>query len=219
MGGHYGTIHVRTEDRGAVRFAVESIASDRTRRFLIAPAIAGWVTVFPENNGQDPAVSEALAEKLSDKTLIHCLVHDDDIFAYWFFEGGRLVHAYNSCPSYFGEANPPPRGGNAAALSDLLIDPAKTNQLQALLDAERFTFELERQDEFAALLGLPNTAYAYEYLQGGETDSVQQWKRFIHVPDLAPEKSARRAEAAKLRAELKHLQGGGILLVGQAAGE
>jgi hypothetical protein len=217
MGGHYGTVHVRTTDRDAVRSAVESIASERTGRFLIAPAIDGWVTVYPDQNGQDKAVSEALAAKLPGKTLIHCLVHDDDIFAYWLFEGGRVVDTYNSCPDYFGDPNPPPRGGNARALAHLLLDPAEVNELQALLDADRFTFELERQDQFAALLGLPNTAYAYEYLQGGETDGVRQWKKFVHVPDLAPEKAARRAAAAQVRAELKQLQRDGILLLDELA--
>ena len=219
MGGHYGTIHVRTEDRDAVRVAVESLACERTRRFLIAPAINGWVTLYPENNGQDPAVSEALAAKLAEKTLIHCLVHDDDVFAYWLFEGGRIVDTYNSCPDYFGDHNPPPRGGNASALSHLLLDQGKVGELQALLDEDSFDFELERQDQFAALLGLPNTAYAYEYLRGGETDGVQRWKQFIHVPDLAPEKSARRAAAAKERTELKGLQRDAVLLVNETAGK
>lgn len=217
MGGHYGTIHVRTEDRDAVRSSVEDLVSDRARRYLIAPAINGWVTIFPENNGQDSAVSKALATKLPDKTIIHCVVHDDDVFAYWLFEGGQTVDTYNSCPNYFSDKNPPPRGGNAAAFSDLLANPKKVQELQSLLDADRFDFELERQDRFAALLGLPNTAYAYEYLQGGETDGVRQWKKFIHVPDLAPEKAAERAAAAKERAELKALQQEQVLLVSQKA--
>jgi len=219
MGGHYGTIHVRTEDRDAVRSAVERLSSDRTRRFLIAPPIAGWVTVFPENNGQDPVISEALASTLADQTLIHCLVHDDDVFAYWLLERGRTVDAYNSCPDYFDDPNPPPRGGNATAFRHLLLDSEKVDELQALLDAPRFDFELERQDQFAALVGLPNTAYAYEYLQGGETEGVQRWKQFIHVPDLAPEKSARRAAAARERTEWKALQQDGVLLLDETGGK
>lgn len=219
MGGHHGTIHVRTGDRDVVRSAVERLVSDRTRRYLIAPPIDGWVTVFPEHNGQDSAVSVALAAKLADKTLIHCLVHDDDVFAYWLFEGGRIADTYNSCPDYFGDPSPPPRGGNAEALKHLLLDPAKVSELQALLDADRFDFELERQDQFAALLGLPNTAYAYEYLQGGERDGVKRWKDFIHIPDLAPEKAARQAAAAQERSELKRLQRERVLLVNEVGGK
>src|SRR3954465_13833429 len=155
MGGHYGSIHVRTEDRDEVRVAVERLGHNRAHRFLIAPLIGGWVTIFPEHNGQDSTVGDALAKVLKDKTLIHCLVHDDDIFAYWLFEMGTVLATYNSCPDYFGETNPPPRGGNARDLLHLLKDPNKVNELQALLDRERFDFELERQDQFAALLGLP----------------------------------------------------------------
>jgi hypothetical protein len=217
MGGHYGTIHVRTRNSHEVRSALERLSGQRTRRFLLAPAIDGWVTVYPELNGQDPAVSEALATILGDRTLIHCLVHDDDLFAYWLYENGSIVDTYNSQPDYFGETNPPPRGGNAQAFAHLLIDPSKVNKLQVLLDVGSFDFELQRQDQFAALLGLPNTAYAYEYLQSGEIDGVRQWKEFIHIPDLAPEKAARKAAAQQHRNELKRLHSDRVLLVNEKA--
>ncbi len=81
------------------------------------------------------------------------------------------------------------------------------------MDADRFAFELERQDKFAEILGLPNTAYAYEYLRAGETDGVRGWKKFVHVPNLAPEKAAKRAARAKLKTDFKQLQSEGMLLV------
>lgn len=205
MGGHYGSIHIRTEDRDVVLRALDKFEVNRTRRFLVAPPIDGWVTVFPEHNGQDSSVFEALAAKLPNLTLVCCLVHDDDVFAYWLIDGGRVLDTYNSCPDYFGSNNPPPRGGNAKSFSILVRDSEKVDQLQKLLDADRFAFELERQDKFAEILGLPNTAYAYEYLQAGETDGVRQWKKFIHVPDLAPEKEAKRAARAKLKSDLEQL--------------
>jgi hypothetical protein len=217
MGGHYGTIHVRTEDRGSVQSAVEKLNCENARRFLIGPPIGGWVTVFPEHNGQNPDVSHKLAAKLPEHALIHCLVHDDDVFAYWFFERGQVIDAFNSCPEYFGARNPPPRGGNAQSMRGLLVDQTKVSALQSLLDANGFDSELTRQDKFARLLGLPNTAYAYEYLQNGETEGVRQWKRFIHVPDLSAEKVARRAASAQARAELKRLQRDGILWVNEPA--
>jgi hypothetical protein len=217
MGGHYGTIHVRTDNRDEVRFAVERLSTNRNLRFLIAPPINGWVTVFPEDHGQDSALSESLAQLLPDKTLIHCLVHDDDVFAYWLFENGSVLDTYNSCPDYFDKSNPQPRGGNARALGHLLVDTNKVTDLQKLLDAEKFVFELDRLDQFAALLALPNTGHAYEYLQDSETDGVRRWKAFIHIPDLANEKAARRAAAQQERNELKRLEREGILLVNQKA--
>jgi hypothetical protein len=215
MGGHYGTIHVRTQDREPVRAAVEALAAGGKHRFLIAPPLDGWVTIFPNHNGQDSKLSKKLATALADKTLIHCLVHDDDIFAYWLYENGDLVDAYDSCPGYFSGKKTPPSGGNVEALRHLLLDQAKVEELQTLLKAERLTFELERQDQFAALLGLPHTDRAYEYLLDGETDGVRQWKQFIYVPDQTAEKAAGRAAATQERADYKQLQQDGLLLASE----
>jgi hypothetical protein len=213
MGAHFGTIHVRTDDRDEVKRVVETLVSKRTGQFLIAPAIDGWVTVFPENNGQDDGISKALAEKLPNKTVIHALVHDDDIFAYWYFEGGALKDRYNSCPDYFDDKNMEPRGGNAQAFTDLLKDSGKISKLQSLLDADKITFEGERFEQFANTLGLPNAVTAYEYLQDGERDGIKQWKQFIHVPDLAAERAAKRAAKAQAKSELIRLVKDGLLIL------
>lgn len=213
MGGFYGSIHVRTENRDAVRAAVEVLRCEGVSKFFLAPAIDGWVTVYPEQNGQESAVAEALSLKLPEIVLIHCMVHDDDLFAYSVFENGRVVDAYNSCPEYFGDEDAPERGGNAQTLKHLLVEPEKVDDLQRLLDAERFTFELERPDRFADFLGLPNTASAYEYLKEGETEGVREWKKFIHIPDLTLEKERRKAAAAQERALIKQLKSEGVLLL------
>src|ERR1700677_2244674 len=105
MGGHYGSIHVRTDDAEAVQSAAFKIAREKNVRFLVAPAIKGWVSVFPWNNGVDPAVSERLATLLPDADVIHGMVHDDDVFAYWYYQNGELKDLYNSCPNYFDETN------------------------------------------------------------------------------------------------------------------
>jgi hypothetical protein len=212
MGGHYGSIHIRTDDQDEVRIAVENLHHPNTQRFYIAPPIKGWVTVFPENNGQDHTVAEALVAKLPNKTIIYCAVHDDDIFAYWFFENGKLSDAYNSCPEYFGDENRPPRGGNATAFANLL-PPQKITRLQKLLDEQRYDFELERQDKFAEILGLPNTAAAYEYIEANDAGTLKQRRKFIHIPDLAPERSARRVQKAAEQKLLNNLKAKGILLV------
>lgn len=213
MGAHYGTIHVLTEDRDEVKRAVESITSKRTKRFLIAPPIDGWVTVFPENNGQDDSVSEALAEKLPNRTVLGTLVHDDDIFAYWYFENGALKDRYNSCPNYFDDKNTEPRGGNAQAFAELLKDSKKISKLQSLLDEKSMTFEGERLEQFADLLNLPNAVTAYDYLQDGEREDIRKWKQFIHVPDLAPEREAKRAAKTQAKSEFQRLAKEGILIL------
>lgn len=213
MGAHFGSIHVRTEDRDEVKHAVEAIVSKRTGKFLIAPPIDGWVAIFPENNGQDDSVSEALMKKLPDKTIIQSLVHDDDIFAYWYFENGALKDRYNSCPNYFDDKNTEPRGGNAQAFAELLKDSKKISKLQALLDSKPMTFESERLEQFAALLDLPNAITGYDYLLDGERDGIQQWKQFIHVPDLTAERKAKHAAKTQAKLESKCLEKKGVLIL------
>ena len=213
MGGFYGSIHVRTTDEAAVKAAAEAIASERKAKFLVAPEIGGWVTLFPDNNGQDSGISEALAPRLSGVDLIHCLVHDDDVFAYWLFRGGHLADRYNSRPDYFGGENAEPRGGNAQVFAHLLINDAGVGDLQALLDGDRFTFEHVRLGRFAKILGLPNAVSAYEYLQEGERAGIKQWRKFVHIPDLSAAKSVKRAAAARARSELKGFKAAGVVLV------
>lgn len=211
MGGHYGSIHVRTEDANEVRAALEEVARQHETKFLLAPGIGGWVTAFPNEHGQDFGVAESLAEKIK-APLLHCLVHDDDVFAYKFFEGGVLADQYNSCPDYFG-GEPAPGGGDVCALRTVLPEVQKQAELRQVLEAERFDFETERLERFASILGLPNAVSAYEYLQDGERDGIKQWKQFVHIPDLTAERTAKRAAKAKVKAEMKRLAGEGILIM------
>ena len=128
MGGHYGSIHVRTEDAKPVELAVTKIAREREVRFLIAPSINGWVTVFPEGNGQDSAIGGLLAELVGSE-LIQCQVHDDEIFGYWYYKNGSLKDRYNSHPTYFDPSSTEPRGGDAKTLEHLLTGGATGSEL------------------------------------------------------------------------------------------
>lgn len=209
MGGHYGSIHVRTDDAAAVRTALTELSLQNGTRFLLAPPLGGWITAFPHENGQDFAVSEALASKVAFP-LLHCLVHDDDIFSYQYFERGALVDTFNSCPDYFG-GEPAPRGGDVGLLQSILPEAARREKVKQLLDEERPAFEVERLERFATILGLPNAVTAYEYLLNGERDGISRWKDFIHIPDLTAEKAAKRTAKARARAQLKQLAKDGLL--------
>lgn len=217
MGGSYGSIHVRTADTAPVRVALESISRDAGTKFLLSPAIDGWVSVFPEGNGQDMEISARLA-KLVVAPVIHLVVHDDDVLAYQFYEGGELVDAYNSCPDYFG-GEPADRGGVVERLNSILPDAAKRKALAKLLSAERFTFEVERLQKLTDLLGLPNAVTAYEYLQDGEREGIRQWKQFIHIPDPKAEQVAKRAAKAKAKAEFGRLAEDGLLIFEKLGGK
>lgn len=185
MGGFYGSIHIKTTDTESVRIALGTLAFDGGINFLLAPAINGWVTVFPEGSGQDVSVTAKLAATIQHP-MLHCLVHDDDVFIYEFYQGGKHVDSYNSCPDYFG-GDETEHGGTLEGFDAILPDADDRKLLRELLDEEGFTFEVERLERFADLLGLPNALASYEYLQEGEQDDVEQWEDFVHVPDLPEE--------------------------------
>src|SRR5215469_11670620 len=100
MGAFYGSIHVRTEDSAPVQQALEELAKEADCRFLLGPALSGWVSVFPNKAGQNDQISAKVAKGLRNE-IFHFIVHDDDIFCYFFYRDGQLIDRYNSCPDYF----------------------------------------------------------------------------------------------------------------------
>jgi hypothetical protein len=229
MGSFYGSVHVRTEDREAVRKVLEQVARKLKARFLLGPVLNGWVAVYPDNNGQDIRIPAALAGKVPVDVL-YVMVHDDDIFMYSFYQNGELVDQYNSCPDYFdgfgdegdleaefGEGAVE-SGGRPEVFRHLLKNDSDLAELEALLSPERagsVLFASDLLERFAGLVGLANAATAYEYLMQDETDSTEGWDQFIHVPDLSAEKAKKRAAEDSLAAAKQRLREQGLLLLEQ----
>jgi WD40 repeat protein len=216
MGAFFGSIHVRTESSDTVQKALEQVAKGADCKFLLGPALNGWISVFPHNGGQSAEISTEIAKHLPHD-IFHLVVHDDDIFCYYFYRNGQEVDQYNSCPDYFEKVSDEEKQkcqGHPELFQDLLRKPELLSKLKTLLaaDGEKFTFEHERMEQFVDLLGLSNALSSYEYLQQGERDEIKGWKQFIHVPDLSAEKTAKRAAQALIKAEKKRLQKEGILL-------
>ena len=53
MGGFYCSAHIRTNDASKVRSALEELAAESSGKFLMAPVIDGWVSVYPEDSGEE----------------------------------------------------------------------------------------------------------------------------------------------------------------------
>lgn len=217
MGAHYGSIQVRSRDRSALQVIVEGIARETKNRFLLGPELNGWIGIYPDESGQDAAVAATIAQRFSGFVL-HLMVYDDDIFAYSLFRDGAPLNEYASRPDYFGEVTPEERERQRArpeTFRDLIGSEEKITALAALLDTgengPKFTFEQERLDQFAGLLGIENTFTSYEYLMDNDRDGIRGWKDFIHVPDLGAEKAARKAAKLALRTEKARLQKTGLL--------
>jgi hypothetical protein len=224
MGAFFGSVHFRTEDRDAVRRLLERVAGKRRCRFLLGPALGGWVTAYPEMHGQDERVVKAVVKHFPGEAL-HVLVHDDDVFAYTYFQDGKVADEYNSSPDYFGEA-PPHVGeesrGRPEVLAHLLAPGRTLMELEALLstaEAEGALFKGELLGRFADLLGLPNALTSYEYLQAGERDGVEGWDEFLHVPDDSAAKAHKREAEASIDRVKERMRAEGLLLLERSVGE
>jgi hypothetical protein len=206
---------VRTANRAVVQQAVQAIAAPKKKRFLLGPALDGWVSVYPESC--DETAIQAIAANIPGE-IIYVMSHDNDIFAYSYFKDGKLVDSFNSRPDYFQPVSPSERKklrGRPPLLQGLLAPGKALDELQTLLSPETIEqtpFALELLDRFADLLGLPNAVSSYEYLMEGERENIRRWKDFIHVPDRSDEKARTRTAAAKIRAERARLRREKILV-------
>src|SRR5262249_14214418 len=223
MGAFFGSSHFRTADRDAVQRILEDHAKKKDARFLLGPLLNGWVTVYPFQHGQDEALAKALAKRLSCDS-VHVMVHDDDIFCYWFFRGGKLVDQFNSRPDYFEEVSARTREknrGRPELFDDLLDSDEARQEMREVLTQEQDELPIfagETLQSFAELLHLPNAATSYEYLMQGETDGIEGWDQFIHVPDRGPE-IAQEKQAESDQADAKQrLKDEGLLLAEVTAG-
>ncbi len=206
MGAFYGSILIRTENSDAVRNTLERVAKEADCKFLMGPPLEGWISVFPSDSGQNEKISAHIAKHLADD-ILHLLVHDDDLFIYFFYRAGGLVDRYNSHPDYFGEASAEEKQqclGKPEFFQNFLPDANSLNQLKTLLAANKkeYVFENERMAEFAELLGLSNALSSYEHLQAGERDDIIEWEKFVHI-----ETQSESAEDFNSRGEARQAKG------------
>ena len=88
MGASYGSFHVRGGTPEEIRSLLEEVAAATGVKMFVAAPRNGWLAVYPSGGGQSPKAAAALAAR-TDHDVLHVLVHDDDIFAYHLFRGGR----------------------------------------------------------------------------------------------------------------------------------
>jgi hypothetical protein len=218
MGAFLGSIHVRTNDREVVRAALEKLARKKKACFLLAPSLRGWTSIYPSEHGQDDSVSRSLAKALP-YDLIHVLVHDDDVFAYYVYRSGKLLDEYNSAPDYFEPVSARKKArvaGRPELLAELLKDPGAVFELRRILDEHRI-FATETLERFAALFDLPNAATSYEYLLGGETDGIEDFDQFVRVPEVSDEDRRQAQETPSFEDARRGFLEQGLLLAELAA--
>jgi hypothetical protein len=83
-----------------------------------------------------------------------------------------------------------------------------------LAEADAETFACVGLQSFADALGIRNAVTSYEYLCDGETDEIDGWDQFVHIPDLASEEAKLREAEAAVRAKKAVMTAEGLLLKG-----
>jgi hypothetical protein len=215
MGGFYGSIQVRTTDRAAVKTAIERVAGEKKICCLIGPELNGWVGIYPENSGQDDSVAAEIARQI-DADVLHLIVHDDDVLAYWLWRKHELVDSYWSKPGYFGDANraeEESRRGDAEQFRAIVGD--KTKDLSKLLAREiEFTFESERLKKLAKFLGISNAVTEYDSLVSDERDGIKGWRKFEKIPadPVVPDVVAAKPKSKPAKSIREMLRKSGLLL-------
>jgi hypothetical protein len=101
MGGFYGSAHVRGDDPRPVCEALEPVARTHKTRFFVGPPLNGWIGIYPDGNGQNTAPARAVARRLGAE-VIAMVAHDEDIFVYEYYSGGKRIDQFNSAPEYWG---------------------------------------------------------------------------------------------------------------------
>ena len=221
-GDFFESIQVRVDDRGAVVEALQRVLRSmgffpiapaslpayegpieeeveaEARRFLVGPALDGWVPIFPS---ADLPEQLATAQRLSEETERPCLVlnlHNSDVFYYWLFSNGRLVDQYDSCPAYFDELRSADEleavRGHPERVGSILPPGLEPKDLEAILTQTLAEHEANEPDpdqlvlwgdeqfaEFTRLLKIRNAAHSYE-------DAAREGlEGFVEYPDAFAE--------------------------------
>lgn len=108
----FGSVHVQTDDAGAVERAVRQFVPrlpGRSRGSLVAQPRNGWTAVYDDVCDRDPAMLRRLARELSERmgaVVLTLGVERGEVVRYVLFEAGRIVDEYLSVPEFYGPLPP-----------------------------------------------------------------------------------------------------------------
>jgi GNAT superfamily N-acetyltransferase len=117
-GRSFGSVHVQTDDLGAVESAVDAFVPrlpGSSRGTAVAPPRNGWTAVYDELCDRDPAALRRLAREVSDRlgaVVLAVGVERGAVVRFVLFERGRVMDEYLSVPEFYGPLPP----GDAVAL-------------------------------------------------------------------------------------------------------
>jgi [ribosomal protein S18]-alanine N-acetyltransferase len=105
-----GSLHVQTDDEGAVERAVGTFIPriGRSEWTEVSPARNGWVTVIDELCDRDRSAQRRLGTELSERLgvpVVAFAIEEEAVVRFLLFDRGRMVDEYLSVPTYYGELN------------------------------------------------------------------------------------------------------------------
>jgi hypothetical protein len=211
VGAFYGSVQVRSGNRNTVMAAAESAARAMRIRILVGPEIGGWVGIYPEGKGQDERVGREIAARIGYDVL-HTLVHDDDVFAYWLFRHGNLVDSYWSVPGYFGEKNRAKEEAMVGNPEAFRFIQERVELLPKILARGNTLLAEQQLAEFADAMGIVNACTSYEYLKDGETEGIHGWSEFKEILGDELKQRGKQPPGQSLTQEQQRLKSDGLLL-------
>jgi ribosomal protein S18 acetylase RimI-like enzyme len=117
-GPSLGSVHVQTDDIGAVSRAVAQFVPRRAARSqgtVVAPPRNGWIAIYDEASDREPDLLRRLGRELSDRmgaVTLSIGIEHGQVVRYLLYERGRVVDEYLSVPEHYGALAP----GDAVAL-------------------------------------------------------------------------------------------------------
>lgn len=107
----FGSVHLQTDDQAAVERAVARFVPrvSASRATVVAAPRNGWVAVYDEIAGRDPAELRQLGRELSNVTgavVVAFGVEQEQVVRYIAYEQGRIVDEYMSVPDFHGPVPP-----------------------------------------------------------------------------------------------------------------
>jgi ribosomal protein S18 acetylase RimI-like enzyme len=111
-GASFGSIHVQTDDLGAVERAVRQFVPrlpGRSRGSLVVPPRHGWTAVYDDVADRDPRMLRRLAKELGDRlgaVVIALGVELGAVTRFVVYERGSIVDEYLSVQEFYGPLPP-----------------------------------------------------------------------------------------------------------------
>lgn len=171
-GPTFGSIHVQTDDAGAVERAVQKALPrlGRSAGTRVGGPANGWVSVHDELCDRDPDVLRRLAKELSyalPAVTLAIGLEQGSVVRYTLFDRGGAVDEYLSVPEFYGELPP----GDVVALGSnptvvARLTGADARQVREVARTARTPDELppapELLREIAEMMGVSDGDHGYE---------------------------------------------------------